>query len=86
MGLICWIRYYRHEKVYRESSKSDKITVVAQCTPPKVNPSTPWPQGQGLPGLTPSTSLRASSERHFFTPPLKTGLGAVERVKNFTEM
>jgi len=58
MGLICWIRYYRHEKVYRESSKSDKITVVAQCTPPKVNPSTPWPQGQGLPGLTLSgTSL-----------------------------
>ena len=32
-------------------------------------------------GLTPSTSLRASSERRFFTPSSKAGLGAAEWVK-----
>jgi hypothetical protein len=64
MGLICWIRYYRDEKVYRESSKSQPFDSLAS-----------------RPGLA-----RVDPERHFFTPPLKTGLGAVERVKNFTEM
>jgi hypothetical protein len=41
-----------------------------------VNPSTPRPKGQGL--------LRVDPERRFFTPSLKTGLGAAEWV-NYDE-
>ena len=58
MGLICWIRYYRDEKVYRESSKSQPFDSLAS-----------------RPGLA-----RVDPERHFFTPPLKTGFGAAEWV------
>jgi len=39
----------------------------------EVNPSTPQPEGWGL--------LRVDPERRIFTPPSKTELGAVERVK-----
>jgi peptidoglycan/xylan/chitin deacetylase (PgdA/CDA1 family) len=38
-----------------------------------INPSTPQPEGRGL--------LRVDPERRFSTPPSKTRLGAVERVK-----
>ena len=41
-----------------------------------VNPSTPRPKGQGL--------LRVDPERRFFTPSLKTGLGAAEWVNKMT--
>ena len=39
----------------------------------EVNPSTPRPEGQGL--------LRVDPEPRVLIPSLKTGLGAVERVK-----
>jgi len=39
----------------------------------KVNPSTPWPEGQGL--------LRVDPEPRFSTPPSKARLGAAEWVQ-----
>jgi len=57
----------------------------------EVNPSTPRPEGQGLPFdklKAPSTTegLRVDPERRSLTPPLKAGLGAAERVKSETRM
>jgi len=47
-----------------------------------VNPSTPRPEGRGLPlGLGSGRRLRVDPERRFFTPPSKMGFGAAEWVK-----
>jgi peptidoglycan/xylan/chitin deacetylase (PgdA/CDA1 family) len=47
-----------------------------------INPSTPQSEGQGLPSTrAQAEGLRVDPERRFSTPPSKTRLGAVERVK-----
>jgi hypothetical protein len=46
------------------------------------NPSTPRPEGRGLPSTqAQAEGLRVDPERRFFTPPSKAGLGAAEWVK-----
>ena len=49
----------------------------------KVNPSTPRPEGQGLPSTrAQAEGIRVDPEPRFSTPSLKTGLSAAERVKD----
>jgi len=48
---------------------------IVICTE-KVNPSTPWPEIQGL--------LRVDPERRYFTLPSKAKLGAAEGVNKNT--
>jgi hypothetical protein len=61
----------------------------------KVNPSTPRPEGQGLPSARDfgvssversGRGLRVDPERRFLTPPSKAGLGAVEWVNREFKM
>ena len=48
----------------------------------KVNPSAPWPEGQGLPSTrAQAEGLRVDPEPRFSTPPSKARLGAAEWVK-----
>jgi len=60
---------------------SDPLPHPSQIDEEKmINPSTLWPEGQGL--------LRVDPERRFFTPPSQAGFGATEWVKDLsiTEM
>jgi transcriptional regulator with XRE-family HTH domain len=72
-----------HQKyVEKLSFSKSQVSKHPSAFPRKrVNPSTPRPEGQGLPSTrAQAEGLRVDPEPRFLTPSLKTGLGAAERV------